>query len=371
MKPLLTQIASVLGCILCLYAVLWGISMILVPPRASDLVLDTSQASHTIYMTEPKYIYLDRRPLEQSGAKVNLVGASNTVVGFRQADLATLIHGATVNNMAIGGANITEAAQVVDLATQTETPESLHRTTFVIGVWYGMFASNRDWWYSPDRHGGDTDIDIERYRYGFCWRTAQGPVPLIPPRDIDTAALAIHPYLVAEKLVRDVTTYVDERWLGRTAMRSIEERNEATVDEAEREKLLAYWIDRMGSPGSIPAEQFRILDQLISRTLASGADVLLVDLPLPNWHATRTPYLKSYYRQLQSVVDTFQGKPGFRFARLNGLSDDSDFSDEVHPKPLVSPEWSRQLAKVLNQDPSMEASLEEPDAHGATQEPSS
>ena len=29
-------------------------------------------------------------------------------------------------------------------------------------------------WNTPDRHQGDTDLDIERYRYGFYRRTEQG-----------------------------------------------------------------------------------------------------------------------------------------------------------------------------------------------------
>ena len=356
MKALTAQIGSLLGCLACLYGLLWAVSIAIFPPAMSDASLDTSQASHTLYMTEPRYIYLNRAPLELPGAKVILVGASNTVVGFRQHDLAPLIRNARVDNLAIGGANVTEMAQVVDLALHTENASSRRQTTFVLGIWYGMFGSNQDWWFSPDRHGGDTDIDIERYRYGFCWRTGQGPLSLVSPQYIGAAALAIHPYLVAEKLVRDTTTFIDVRLLGKAAMRTEQQRNEASVDEPGRSRAISYWENRLGPSGSIPPEQFDALQQLIGALVSTGANVVLVDLPLPKWHAERSPYLASYYQQLMPIVDAFQGLPRFRFMRLKGLSDDADFSDEVHPKPKISAEWSRQLANVLNQTASEEVS---------------
>jgi hypothetical protein len=348
MKILAGHLISLLLRLIVLYGVLWTISMVLIPPHLSAPSLDTSQASHSLYMTEPKYIYLNRSPLSNAGAKVILIGASNTVMGFRQHELAPLINDATVDNLAIGGANITEIGQVVDLATQMENPSSIRGTTFVIGVWYGMFATNREWWYSPDRHGGDTDIDIERYRYGFCLRTSKGPLSLVPPAYMQTASLVIHPYLVAEKITRDVSDYIDRRLLKKPSMLSEAQRDSAVVDEAQKEEMLAYWRGRMGTSGSIPQEQFETLHHLIEHILSEGAKVVLVDLPLPHWHSSRSPYTDSYYHQLQPVVDDFQNSPQFLFLQLRGLNNDRDFCDEVHPKPHISVRWSRQLAEALN-----------------------
>ena len=98
------------------------------------------------------------------------------LAGFRPARLQQLVPQATVHNLAIGGANMTEVRQMVDLVLEVQSPAAQRRNLFVIGAWYGLFADDRARWYTPDRHPGDTDLDIERYRYGFYRRTADGPV---------------------------------------------------------------------------------------------------------------------------------------------------------------------------------------------------
>ena len=188
MKAILRQSGLLLIALAAIYGALLAVTLVVVPRPDEAAGLDTATAGQTLFMTEPKYIYLNRRQLRSEVPQVVLLGASNVVVGLRQPEVASLVKGATVHNLAIGGANMTEVQQVFDLVHEMQSPAGRHRTVYVVGIWYGMFFENRQHWYTPDRHPGDTDIDIERLRYGFCRRGASGVVSVLPPAYLDVAS---------------------------------------------------------------------------------------------------------------------------------------------------------------------------------------
>ena len=90
-----------------------------------------------------------------------------------------------------------------------------------------------------------------------------------------------------------------------------------------------------------------MLHQTIEAMLASGARVILVDLPIPRWHAQRSPYTASYRTQSAALLATFAGRAGFTGLQLLEMDADLDFYDEVHPKPQVTMAWARRLAATL------------------------
>src|SRR5262249_48530380 len=138
-----------------------------------------------------------------SGEKAILVGASNTGVGFIPKTIQSRLACAKVSNLAVGGANISEAKQIIDLVHEVQSPADRPSNTFVIGVWFGMFVDSDVKYSDPDRNRGETDIDLEKYRYGFYRRTPEGPVALLPANWLDAGVLAIRPILVIEKIARE------------------------------------------------------------------------------------------------------------------------------------------------------------------------
>src|SRR5262249_51929523 len=157
-----------------------------------------------------------------------------------------------------------------------------------------------------DRHRGETDIDIERYRYGFVRRSAAGPVAVVPPNWLDTGVTAIRPFLLLEKGARDVRTFL-EKLAGRPRDRTDAEREAAIMTEKERQDALVYWQKGMGTRDTISAEEVAVLDSLIDRLLASREQVVLVDLPIPAWHRDASPYSADYKRRLEELVRRFAG----------------------------------------------------------------
>jgi hypothetical protein len=345
MGLILRQAGAILLSLLGLYVIALSATLALTPRPPEPRWLNTAHADDTIFMTEPKYIYLNRIALRDPVDKVVVVGASNSIRGFTRAELGSLVPPkAAVHNLSLGGANMTEVSQVIDLVEKAQSPEAQHRMIFVIGVWYGMFGEDRLRWFTADRSAGDTDIDIERYRYGFEWRTRHGPVALVPERYFGAAVTAISPFLFLDRLARDASALVVSQ----------AQPDEAALDavvlgEDDRAKYLRYWSSMMGpeAPRSMD-EQFGVLARACDAILAHGSRVVLVDLPLPRWHKDRSPYYRGFEDQEARLVAALLDRPGFRFVDLGELDRDDDFIDEVHPKPRVTLTWSRELARVLS-----------------------
>lgn len=356
MRALLRQVALLGGSFVLLYAVILALSLVLMPRSASSGRLNTGAAGATVFMTEPKYVFLNRSAVASTAPKIILLGASNIVVGFKPAQLQPYLPGIEVHNLAVGGSNMTQVGQIVDLVQELQGHEAMHNTTYVIGMWYGMFAQDSVRWTSPDRHAGDTDIDIERYRYGFFRRTKHGPEHVLPPRYLDAGVTLIYPYLALDRFVREETHGLRDMIAPRERMRTDAERDATIVSAAQKVEMLRYWDTQLKTRGDLADEQFDKLSATIEKILRSGGRVMLVDLPIPKWHAARSPYMNSYRLHRQQLLAHFAGRPGFRYFDKLG-DDDLDFSDEVHPKPRIAAHWSAVLAKALQTDASPNTSV--------------
>jgi hypothetical protein len=332
-----------------IYALLFVISYAIVPPMSRGGGLDSSLAEESIYTTDPKYVFLNRAAVRPGAARVVFIGASNSAVGFKPREVQPLLPSAEVDNLSVGGSNMTQVAQIVELVQDLQDPAARRRTTFVIGMWQGMFVPDGFRWSTPDRHKGDTDIDIERYRYGFYLRSDTGPKQILPSNELSLGVMLIHPYLVFDELSRIASKGLRERVSGKPPRRTDAERNASILSEPDKELALTYWRQQMHSDGPISDEQFLVLKNLIATILAQGSRVVLVDLPIPRWHQQRSPFYADYSRQRDILLMGLQGTAGFSYLEMAEQNDDLDFSDEVHPKPRVTRLWATRVAMLIQE----------------------
>ncbi|KQV95867.1 hypothetical protein [Rhizobacter sp. Root1221] len=349
MKLILKQTALLIGAMVALYGAALALSLLLVPRAQLGQRLDAGQATQSLYMTEPKYVFLARGQLNTPSDKLLLVGASNMQAGFRQAQMQAQLPQAEVHNLSVGGSNITQVGQIVDLVREVQSPEVRRHNTFVIGLWYGLFADDKARWYTEDRHAGDTDIDIERYRYGFYRRTAHGPAPVLPPERLDWGVVLIHPYLVLDRTARDLTRSLRSYLAAKPKVITDEQRNATVISEAERQKYLAFWRTYMGSAQTLNDAPFLVLEGTVEQILADGGRVVLVDMPIPAWHAQGAVLQADYRRRVDPLLARLKARPGVKVVPAFGTEDD-DFSDEVHPKPRVTNLWAQRLATAVAAD---------------------
>jgi hypothetical protein len=354
MKVILKKVAWLIAGVGAIYGVLLVVSLLLFPMHRQAGGLDTSRSSHTLYMTEPKYLFLNRSALRTDEDRLILLGASNVVHGFRVSELQPLLPNLSVNNLGVSGSNVTELRQAFELIRAVQSPAALKRTTYVIGIWYGMFVPDALKWNTLDRHGGETDLDIERYRYGFFRRGAAGPVQVLPTEDLELGLVLIRPYLMVDRLVRDATETLRASFLKKKPAKTDEERNAAHLTPEDQVRFLAFWEGQFGGATIVPDEQFTVLSDLVTEILDSGSKVVIVDLPLPPWHAARAPLNRSYLALRSATLQQFSGKPGFSYLNMQDAFPDDEFVDEAHPKPRAQLRWAEKLAEFLDANPKIQ-----------------
>lgn len=353
MRVILQQAAALLVCLALLYIGLIGLSLFLAPSREPGL--DTSLASNSIlplvgnsiFMTEPEYIYLNRTPLRDSSDKIVVLGSSNVELGFNLTELRTLLPAtAIIHKLALPGANMSEEREVIDLVQEVQSKEARQHEILVLGIWYGMFGEDRVRWYTPDRvPPGDTELDTELYRYGFEWRTARGPLPIVPWQYLDAAVTAIYPVLLLHKLSHDSVKWLHDKYHHPQS----EDLDTLVMPEDQRAQKMNYWPGVIGpADPSTFDEQFAVLELACDQILTDGSKLILVDLPLPKWHKQRSPYQRYYEDRRAQVLKRWTGRPGFVFVDMSDLDSDADFYDEVHPRPRVTISWARRLAAALS-----------------------
>jgi len=354
MKLILKQVALLIGSMVLLYGATLALSLLLVPRAQVGQRLDAGLATQSLFMTEPKYVFLARGQLNTAADKVLLVGASNMQAGFRQTQMQAQLPQVEVHNLSVGGSNMTQVGQIVNIVREVQTPEARRHNTFVIGLWYGLFADDAARWYTDDRHPGDTDIDIERYRYGFYRRTAHGPAPVLPPEHLDWGVTLIHPYLVLDRTARDLTRSLRNFLAAKPEVITDEQRNATVLSDADKKKYLAFWRTYMGSAQTLSDAPFLVLERTVERILADGGRVVLLDIPIPAWHAQGAVLQADYSRRLWPLLDRLKARPGVTVVPAFDSTDD-DFSDEVHPKPRVTNLWAQRLASAVTAGPVLPA----------------
>ena len=109
------------------------------------------------------------------------------------------------------------------------------------------------------------------------------------------SATAVAALLALDVLVKGNLAPLRVRLLGRPHDAG---RMPPTLDDAGRHaRSLAFWRNYVGTDGPLSDVQFQRLDRLVRWLSEAGVRVLLVDLPLPQWHARRSPHYADYQQR--------------------------------------------------------------------------
>jgi hypothetical protein len=314
--------------------------------------LDTGQAPATIFDTEPKAVVYGIETLARPGPKVVLLGASNVREGLRPPELSSALGGVEVDNLAVGATNIREISEVVDLVYRVTPADSRRDLTFVLGVWYGTFVDDARRW--PDHL---TSVDVEMLRYGLYTRHGDDePRPIVDGALFPLVMTGIRPVLLLSHVRNAVIAPVVDRARGRVAGLMVgggaarvvpADRNVRTPDDGEKGDALRFWVGYMGPVDKWSAAGFEELVGLANRISKAGSSLLVLDLPIPNWHARASVYFGEYQKRKRPFLAQLAGIDRVSYANLqDGFSDDQ-FYDSAHPRPKVTGLWANRTAAVL------------------------
>jgi hypothetical protein len=272
----------------------------------------------------------NRSALSTDRPQVILVGASNF-----QSVLASELNvpGFQVANISVAGSGIAEISRLVDLAYEAVPSSTRGHNVFVVGVWYGEFCG---------QHGSVWEsLKLQLTGYGLYRVNADNSVERAIPRSLLSPALtAIRPLLVEKRLWGSLQSAAaalahfaifGEMGSGGTDQLA---QDAVTLDAAGREKNLLE--ERKALAGSIDTSTFTTLDRIVARITRNGDRAIIVDLPIPKWHAEGVSTFAAYQQAKTRGFAPALSRAGVGYLDLQSSLQDEDFYDSVHPKPLAA-----------------------------------
>jgi len=355
MRVVFKQLSIVLFAFGMFYALVWLFTFVIYPDSRD--YLDTYQDSAYFSNESPEFylfgrgaglVVRGRGMLLGGDRQVVVTGASTSVEGFRPDVMRKYMGSAVIHNLAVGASNLSQAAQVIDLVMEVVPKHQLTKMQFVIGLSYILLRPDREMW-----PGGMTNIDSEKLKYGMYNRDGQEQfgkvgynlfVSLLRPI---LAVDAFYQRAVGDQVL-GIVLYINNKWLRPMDFLITDDLNSVSVSEAYKDYVDQIMYRRMGSVnGEVGSEQFEKLIQLAKRVEKSGAKLVIVDLPVPKWHRQRSSHFASYQNKKLAYFKKLESTEAVSVLDMQFMSDDFDFYDFAHPKPMASKRWSKYLANAL------------------------
>lgn len=340
------------------YGALFALSTVALPWRPAHFDTHVVNTTERGWVNEARYFVLNRETLAAPGDRIVILGASNARDPFRPALMEPMLPGWTVANASLSGASIGELADAVDLVYQARAPGTGGRTVFVVSLNYLQFLPPR---------AGENPLATEAKRGGLYERQ-DGRLEARYSREVQGVMEAVfRPQAVAASLPRrtfsavfvnpdlpQVKNFAD-RFRGADPLSRWTEfigehpsLDTVTVPEDVQRALLAQRLTGAGGDRALPAAGFRQLADLIARIRTNGDAVVILDLPLPEWHRLGVPVSEASYQQgVAAVLAQHRGDPSVAFVTLKAFDEDENFFDSAHTEPRLWPVLSRRLAQDL------------------------
>lgn len=346
----------------CIAAAVMGCVALFGWPDA-HLPVEVLELPRTSFRDEALRAIFETRALAKAGSPLLLIlGASAAQEGFRPAVLQPLLPGYSVNNLALGAANVTEMDQVLDLALKSARPAALRGSELVLGLSFPVFVRDARRWSHPAFVGAEM-IERGELMSDIVKEAARCP-PVLDPGNV---VFRRTPAPVSESLrgclatllplLLRITDHPADRVLASRRWRyTLPTHGETTPTAAPawqrdaRQQDIDRLIDYMGEDGNrMPEEQFVALQRVIAKARAAGMRVTAVSVPLPTWQKSGSPYHDAYDKALREAMREWSGDPGVRLVDLSSSASDESFRDGSHPRPEAVAAWSAALAEAITE----------------------
>src|SRR5580704_7540885 len=178
--PAAYVVAKTLGWTLLVYVALSLFSFLIWKSEATTSI-DSRDGEHSLFGTAVREVIYSLPKLSVPTDKpLLIVTGSSFAKAFRPNIIAEAMPGFSVDNLAIGGSNLTQLRQLVEDVSRVRPLASMKRTTFVIVMSFAMLIDNRHRWVGSPY----TAYEQEKLR-NHLW---EGPPGHLAPT-IDTAML--------------------------------------------------------------------------------------------------------------------------------------------------------------------------------------
>lgn len=349
------------------YAALTGLSGFAIPWRSPHFDTAVATTTQRGWVNEARYFVLNKQVFSEPEDRIVIIGASNARDPFRPEIMERSLPDWHVANASLSGAAIDEIADAVDLIYLEQGADAENRTAFVICLNYIQFIP-------PSRpEGTDSPLVSEALRGGMHQRT-EGRLTSRYPRPVERLISAVfRPQTVAASLPRRafralfanpefpaIKNFVDRfrdddplaRWV--EVIGEHPDLNSITVPDDVRQALMTQRLAGAGGDKALSEAGFRELAALVALIRSRGDSVVLVDLPLPDWHLSGVPVTDASYRSgVAEVLSRWEEDPAVAAMSLREFDDPDNFFDSGHTKPRLWPALSERLARMLAASPAL------------------
>ncbi|RJP17961.1 MAG: hypothetical protein C4520_15250 [Candidatus Abyssobacteria bacterium SURF_5] len=273
--------------------------------------------------------------------KLIVLGSSNALFGFRPDELQPLFPQYEAANLSLPGSNMTDTRQVIELLEQLLPAHVKDKSLFVIGIFYGSVYGN-------GHNVNEALVESRLYRWN-----GDGIRPIVPAQRVDLLVRVLRPVLVLNRPLKNSLSFFHSLSSNRPA--AAEAAPPAVIRQPSGEKIVQIdrnqWKQRTDNTDSrcrFENEErgFEELVRVCDLIQSCGGKLLLVDLPLPEWHQNVSEYHEKYQAQKQQHLAEALRYPSVYYVNLlenEKLCDERNYLDATHPGPVAATLWSKTL----------------------------
>lgn len=297
---------------------------------------------------------LDASRLQRSRKpKLIIIGGSSSGLGFRPEHLQQLFPDYEIANLAVPGANAMEVRQVMEMVQTLLPQDVLQESVFVCGIVYHTLTA-----VSIEPKGCINPYLVESGLYKW---SGDGVRPIIWASKMDFLVQILRPYFSLQHALQrrgfGVNGSYAEEFVSRLFRKlrgepAITRREEIMCDylaecrfPTDEEKQ--FYVNWIGSRCDLESDAgFDEMLLMCQSAQNKGGMLVLVDVPIAEWHKQLSPAHKSYQRRKFPYIDKALELSNVRYINLldvRGLSDETRFRDGVHPCEEAAESWSLAL----------------------------
>ncbi len=242
--------------------------------------------------------------------------------------------------------------ELAEFIVDNSINNSLDNTIFVLGLYYGCFPTS-----SPQTHSVFTDEKLRYRLYSNHNGTIQ---PSFSKTFFPLVSTLLRPFIFISNPVRLLNlginqsrtvyeTFFRDFHFDLTPLQRVLFPESIDPIVTQKEALDYYKLRLQQQKDAIPITYFEELLSTYHILHGAGAQVIIVEVPLPSWHQDASRQFKGYELQKKSYYDQLKtfGTPIFDLK--NDMSD-LLFLDATHPLPQYAKKWSELLANYLNEN---------------------
>lgn len=360
MKAILRQTAIVVLLFSALYSSLFAISVFMVSdskninPMLHSKIYKVDDTGMAVFCFDSCRLQKSRKP------KLVTLGSSNVMMGFNPDVLQHLFPEYEVANLGTTDANISDIRQAFELLHTLLSRAVFKKSVFVIGMWYrvyqGEIGSKRDL------------INGSLLETGLYRKDGRMVRPVVPAKYMYALVRTLRPLYFCKynlnyyypKILTSIRTYlvclvgnqnkqkdsaiIGLNWIeyaGHTSRKGY-------LSEEDKDWFLeTYLHQRKGEDLKLENKGFEELLRLCQDAKEWGGTIVLVDMPLPDWHMDRSSLFKDYQTRKLSYIHKATQLSNVHYLSLqygDGLTYEANFGDATHPKDdHISVLWCKSL----------------------------